>query len=104
MVLLSLSFLAIWAYISFGRGFLATPVDPRAARTRLPGFGLGLLGYLIGIALAFVSAPLSLAIYGLMAIYYLFDHLPRLERKATEKPGTEALPTTIPDEAGTPSG
>jgi uncharacterized membrane protein len=104
MVLLSLAFLAIWAYVSFGHGFLAAPVDPRAARARLPGFGLGLLGYLVGIALGFVSAPLSLAVYGLIAVYYVFDHLPRVERKAADKAGEEGVPTAIRDEAGTPAG
>ncbi len=86
MFLLSIAFLAIWAYVSFGHGLLATPVDPQAARAQLPWFGLGLLAYAIAIVLAFVSPPLSLAIYAVVAVYYLFDHLPTLRRKAVEKP------------------
>jgi uncharacterized membrane protein len=103
MILLSLTFIATWAYVSFGHGFLATPVDPRSARARLPWFGLGLLGYALAIALAFVSAPLSLALDGIIAVYYLFDHLPVIERRATEKSRVGALPTTIVEEDDTPA-
>jgi uncharacterized membrane protein len=99
MILLSLTFIATWGYISFKHGFLATPVDPRSARARLPWFGLGLLGYVVAIAVAFISAPLSLALYAIVAIYYLFDHLPRFERKAMDQPTTNVPPTPIVDEA-----
>jgi uncharacterized membrane protein len=92
MILLSFAFISIWAYVSFGNGFLATPVDPRAARVRLPWFGLGLVGYAVAIGVAFVSAPLSLAIYGALAIYYLFDQLPTIGRKEAKPDETEAPP------------
>jgi hypothetical protein len=33
-------------------------------------------GYVVGVALAFVSAPLSLLVYGLVAVFYIFPWLP----------------------------
>jgi uncharacterized membrane protein len=103
MLLLSLAFIATWGYVSFNHGFLATPVDPDSARARLPWFGLGLFGYVLAITLAFVSAPLSLALYAIVAIYYLFDHLPRFERKSADRPAI-AAPESIDDEVGVATG
>jgi hypothetical protein len=42
----------------------------RAARLR---FMVGLVVYLVALAVAWVSAPVSLALSGLMALYYAFD-------------------------------
>jgi len=54
-----------------------TPEQARQATIR---FGIGNLGYITGIGIAFVSAPASLAISGLVAVYYLFEHTPAPER------------------------
>jgi uncharacterized membrane protein len=54
-----------------------TPEQARQATIR---FGIGNLGYITGIGIAFVSAPASLAISGLVAVYYLFEHTPGRER------------------------
>jgi uncharacterized membrane protein len=97
MILMSLAFIGTWAYVSFGEGFLATPVDPRAARARLPWFGLGLLGYVIASATALVSARLSLVLYGIIAVYYLFEHLPIVETKALDQ-------ATVNGHSATPGG
>ena len=103
MILLSLSFLGIWAYVSFRDGFLASPVDPGAARAQLPWFGLGLLGYTLAIAVAFVSAPLSLAIDAVMAVYYVFDHLPVPDREPVAATGSEAPAAAIGDDDAMPA-
>ena len=39
-------------------------------------FSAGLIGYVAGVLLAFVSAPLSLLVYGLVAVFYVFPWLP----------------------------
>jgi uncharacterized membrane protein len=39
-------------------------------------FGLGLVGYVVAVGAAFVSAPVSLAINGAVAGYYVFEHTP----------------------------
>ena len=58
-----------------------TPQEARQATIR---FGIGNLGYIAGIGIAFASAPASLAISGLVAVYYLFEHMPA---RAQPQPG-----------------
>jgi hypothetical protein len=38
-------------------------------------FSLGLLVYPVAFALSFVSAPLTLALHGLVAVFYVFDQV-----------------------------
>jgi uncharacterized membrane protein len=52
------------------------PLTPDVARRSLWRFGLGSVAYLAAIAVAFVSAPASLVIIALVALYYLFDQTP----------------------------
>ncbi len=51
-------------------------LTPRQARQATIRFGIGNLGYIAGIGIAFVSAPASLAISGLVAVYYIFEQTP----------------------------
>jgi uncharacterized membrane protein len=53
---------------------------PQQARQATIRFGIGNLGYIAGIGIAFVSAPASLAISGLVALYYIFEHTPAREQ------------------------
>ena len=39
-------------------------------------FSIGLVGYIVATLLAFFSAAAALILCGLIAVYYLFDHLP----------------------------
>ena len=50
-----------------------TGQDGRRATIR---FGIGQLGYIAGIGIAFVSAPASLALSGLVAVCYIFERTP----------------------------
>ena len=44
---------------------------------RIPRWSVGLFGYLAGVLIAaFWSAGAALAVYGVLAVYYLFNHLP----------------------------
>jgi hypothetical protein len=61
------------------------PVYPVIAETgtqsdRLGGLdanlSVGNLGYIAGIGIAFLSAPASLALSGLVAVYYIFEQTP----------------------------
>ncbi len=52
----------------------------RQARQATIRFGIGNLGYIAGIGIAFVSAPASLAISGLVAVYYIFEQTPAREQ------------------------
>jgi uncharacterized membrane protein len=48
-----------------------------SVRVHVPRWSIGLIGYLVGtLVAAFVSAAAALAVYGLLAIFYLFNHLP----------------------------
>jgi len=63
-----------------GEGRMRVPVPPGqrwAARLR---FMSGALVYLLIIAIAFVSAPVALGLSGLVAVYYVFEWTPALEK------------------------
>ena len=63
-----------------GEGRMRVPVPPEqrwAARIR---FMSGALVYVVIIALAFVSAPVALGLSGLVAVYYVFEWTPALEK------------------------
>ena len=90
MIVISLCYNAIWEYLVRHAEALGSSSTRRMLRDAIPGFGrgpalsriprwaLGLIGYLAGVLLAaFVSAAASLAVYGAMAVWYLFDHLPQ---------------------------
>jgi uncharacterized membrane protein len=59
-------------------------------------FGIGNLGYITAIGIAFVSAPASLAISGLVAVYYIFEQTPAREQPALGHGG----PTAPADSTG----
>ncbi|MGE5287978.1 MAG: TMEM175 family protein [Micromonosporaceae bacterium] len=70
---MSLAFMAIfeWTLYEEGRTHRPVPKEARwAARLR---FYIGQLPYLIAIGVAFISPPVSLAIIGLVAVYYIFE-------------------------------
>ncbi|HLJ66519.1 MAG TPA: hypothetical protein VKX16_04080 [Chloroflexota bacterium] len=48
-------------------------VDRSAARATIPRFGAGMVVYAFSIALAYVGPKASLALFALLAIFYLFD-------------------------------
>jgi uncharacterized membrane protein len=76
MVIMSIAFSLLWLHVTRDTRLIAANVDPRRARAESRLFSAGLIGYLIGIALAFVSAELSLLVYALVAVYYVFPWLP----------------------------
>jgi uncharacterized membrane protein len=69
---MGLSFAAIFAW-SLGEGRTHQPIPPEARRSTYLRFSFGSVVYLIAIAVAFVSAPASLAIIGFVAVYYIFE-------------------------------
>ena len=70
---LSFGALFLWT-LGEGRTHHAFPREQR--RAALFGFTFGAVVYLAAIALAFVSAPASLALIGLVALYYVFERTP----------------------------
>ena len=73
---MGLAFGGIWLYAVGHHELALEGVDPNLARSAIPRFTIGNLAYLVGIGLAFVSPLLSLLVYGLIAIYYIFPTLP----------------------------
>lgn len=80
MVLMSIGFVSLWGYAVYKREPLADTVDPVLARQTLPKFGFGVVAYLPTVAIAFVSAPLCLAVHAALATYYVFDRLKMPDR------------------------
>jgi hypothetical protein len=65
---------------AFSDGVFAVAITPEQARWAAIRFGIGNLGYIAGIAIAFASAPASLALSGLIAVYYIFEQTPASAR------------------------
>jgi TMEM175 potassium channel family protein len=86
MVLMSVAFTALWRHVTRDARLLGRHLDPRRARQESALFSVGLLGYVAGVGIAIVSAQLSLLLYGLVALFYVFPWLP--EAPATDVPLT----------------
>ncbi|MER7179198.1 TMEM175 family protein [Streptomyces hyaluromycini] len=76
MVLMAAAFQALWWHLTRTGHLFDARVDVEAARATRVRFALGSLGYPITVGLAFVSAPLTLAAHGLLALYYGFNQVP----------------------------
>jgi uncharacterized membrane protein len=76
LVAISIAFSAMWLYLSaHGESLGATAI--RAPRQATLRFSAGLIAYVTAtLVAAFWSSGVSLAMYGLIAVYYLFEHLP----------------------------
>jgi uncharacterized membrane protein len=72
---MGLSFAAIFVW-SVRRDRRVVPLPAAAVRTAVLRFGFGTIAYLVAIAVAFVSAPASLALIAAVAVYYVFEQTP----------------------------
>ena len=79
MTVMGVTFGATWAY-AVTRDLLHENVDPDRARRSLWIFALGNPLYVLAIGASLLSARLGLAIYALLALFYMFDVLPPLEQ------------------------
>jgi TMEM175 potassium channel family protein len=76
MIAISAGFAGLWVYVVSHAGRLGTALPPQTLRRSVPGFTLGGAAYVAGTLMAFWSPVAALIIFGLLAIYYLFEHLP----------------------------
>jgi uncharacterized membrane protein len=76
-LLMGLAFGGLWLYAVVHHDLAGPGFDRASARASIPRFTAGNLVYLLGIGLAFLSPLISLLLYGLVAIYYVFPILPR---------------------------
>ena len=86
MTLMGVTFGSIWAYVVLSGGdLLHKGVDPVRARRSLWIFAAGSPLYVLAIGVSLLSATLALAIYALLALFYLFDVLPPLKQTDEEE-------------------
>ena len=77
MIAISLGFAGLWIYVVTHAAALGAAMPPEALRQSIPGFTLGGAIYVAGTLIAAVWKPVAgLIIFGALAIYYLFEHLP----------------------------
>jgi uncharacterized membrane protein len=77
MIAISLGFTALWIYVATHAQALGADLRPEALRSSIPRFNGGLAVYVAGTLIAaFVSPLAALIIFGALAVYYLFEHLP----------------------------
>jgi uncharacterized membrane protein len=69
MVTMSLSFTALWSRVARDKPTAGARLHPRRPMVRTFA---GLLAYVLGTALAFVSAEASLLVFAVVAVFYLF--------------------------------
>ena len=77
MIAISAGFAGLWVYVATHAPALGAALPPQALRDSIPGFTLGGAVYVAGTLIAaLVSALAGLIIFGALAVYYLFEHLP----------------------------
>jgi uncharacterized membrane protein len=77
MIAASVGFAGLWIYVVTHAERLGGQAQPETLRRSIPGFTGGLLVYVGGTLVAAFGAPLiALVIFGVIGIYYLFEHLP----------------------------
>ena len=92
MIAISVGYSAMWQYIAGHPKRLGAARLMERPRVLNLQFSAGLFGYIAGTLIAaFVSGLIALAIYGLLAIYYMFEHLPG-QRGSAEPDSDQAAP------------
>jgi uncharacterized membrane protein len=77
MIAISIGYAGMWVYLAAHQQRLGARRPVRTPRVSTLRFTAGLGGYVVGtLVAAFVSAVAGLTVYGLLAVYYLFEHLP----------------------------
>ncbi len=73
MTSMSVTFTAFWQYATRHPGLLRDGLDPVAVRGGRLRFAVGLAIYPALTLFSFVSAPVTLGLHGVLALYYAFD-------------------------------
>jgi uncharacterized membrane protein len=86
LLLMSIAFGALFTWVTHDDRLLHRLPPPRIVRAARLRFMVGLVVYLVAFALSWVSAPVSLGLAGLMALYYAFDQTTvRAERQPDDQ-------------------
>jgi uncharacterized membrane protein len=73
---MGLAFGSIWLYAVHHHQMALLGAEPAAVRSAIPRFTIGNVAYLVGIGVAFLNPLVSLLVYALVALYYVFPTLP----------------------------
>ena len=93
MIAISAGFAGLWVYVATHATALGAALPPEALRSSIPGFTLGGAAYVAGTLIAgLVSAVAGMIIFGALAVYYLFEHLPSPAEDAPGSPTAEPGP------------
>jgi uncharacterized membrane protein len=86
---MSLSFAGLFWW-AIGHDHMAIAFTPEGARRATIRFGIGVVAYLAAIGIAVLSATASLAVSGLIAIYYIFEQTPASETETPDADNTNS--------------
>jgi len=93
MIAISFGFAGLWVYVATHAPALGAALPTEALRSSIPGFTGGLLVYVAGTLIAaFASALAAVIIYGALAVYYLFEHLPSPAEEASDSSVSKSRP------------
>jgi uncharacterized membrane protein len=76
MIAISIGYGSLWIYLAAHQEALGARRRIRRPRLSTFRFTIGNAGYIGGTLIALVSPTAAVAIFGLLAIYYMFEHLP----------------------------
>jgi uncharacterized membrane protein len=76
MILISIGYATLWVYVAAHQQSLGARQKIRTPRWSTFRFTAGNAGYLAGTLVAFIWPVAALIIFGLLAVYYMFEHLP----------------------------
>jgi uncharacterized membrane protein len=86
MIAISIGYGAIWTYVVAHQQALNARGNLAVRRASTLRFTAGNAGYVAATLIALVSPVSSLIMYGLLAVYYMFEHLPDPTAESDEKP------------------
>jgi uncharacterized membrane protein len=76
MIAIAIGYASTWVYLAAHQQELGARPTIRVPRLATLRFTAGNAGYVAGTLIALVWPVVALIIYGLLAVYYLFEHLP----------------------------
>jgi uncharacterized membrane protein len=87
MIAIAIGYASTWGYLAAHQQELGARTTIRVPRLATLRFTAGNAGYVAGTLIALVWPVAALIIYGLLAVYYLFEHLPDASSEADQEQG-----------------
>lgn len=76
MIVISIGYASVWTYLAMHQEALGARRRVHRPRLSTFRFTVGNAGYVAGTLIAWVSPVAALIIFGLLAVYYMIEHLP----------------------------